>query len=457
LLPGIAILFSRLQVTDLAGLVRAGQIMLDTHALLRTDVFTFTIPGAPWINQQWGAELLLAGWFRLGGWKGLLLAQAVIISGCFGATYRCARSAGAASLVAAIATLWGFAIAATLPGTLAMRPQLLALPLFVTSAWLIRTRDGSWVRFACLLGVEVVWANIHGSFILVPAMLVIAGVADLWTRRTLASWTFSALAASLAVPLLCPWGPAVYRYVIDVARSPYVAQMISEWRPILTRQPVGALFLMSLVAGIFILWRRGRAPTIEEALTLVLFTGLTLWSGRNLLWWSVAVPPVVGSMLAGWRPGGSWTRTATRLVFVTMVLLAGLGLWRVARTPAPDLLEDAPSGISAWLAENPDPAGRIFAEWWGWWFEYAVPDQRVFVDARVELFPSAIWDDYFTVVDGAGGWDQTLQRWDVRTVVADAAHELPLRQRLEADPCWTLAYQDADGAVYRRTDAGTCP
>jgi hypothetical protein len=86
LLPGIAILFSRLQVTDLAGLVRAGQIMLDTHALLRTDVFTFTIPGAPWINQQWGAELLLAGWFRLGGWKGLLLAQAVIISGCFGAT-----------------------------------------------------------------------------------------------------------------------------------------------------------------------------------------------------------------------------------------------------------------------------------------------------------------------------------------------------------------------------------
>ncbi len=74
--PLIVEFMGRMPAADLAYQVRAGDIMWRTHTLLRTDVFTFTVPGAPWINQQWGAQLLLGATHRAGGWNGVALLHA---------------------------------------------------------------------------------------------------------------------------------------------------------------------------------------------------------------------------------------------------------------------------------------------------------------------------------------------------------------------------------------------
>ncbi len=44
------------------------------------------------------------------------------------------------------------------------------------------------------------------------------------------------------------------------------------------------------------------------------------------------------------------------------------------------------------------------------WFEYASPSNPVFADARIELFPDAVWDDYFAVADADEGWQDILDR-----------------------------------------------
>ena len=59
-LPIAATWLSRTQAVDLAYQVRAGGIMLDTHHLLTTDLFTFTVAGHTWLNQQWVAEVFFA-------------------------------------------------------------------------------------------------------------------------------------------------------------------------------------------------------------------------------------------------------------------------------------------------------------------------------------------------------------------------------------------------------------
>ena len=40
--------------------------MPDTHHLLSTDLFTFTVAGHTWLNQQWAAEVFFAGSGGLG-------------------------------------------------------------------------------------------------------------------------------------------------------------------------------------------------------------------------------------------------------------------------------------------------------------------------------------------------------------------------------------------------------
>ena len=69
-IPVIVIAGTPLAVNDLAYHLRAGDIMFDTHAILRTDVFSAVAYGKPWLNQQWLAQIVLATAFRLGGWFG---------------------------------------------------------------------------------------------------------------------------------------------------------------------------------------------------------------------------------------------------------------------------------------------------------------------------------------------------------------------------------------------------
>jgi hypothetical protein len=454
LLPLVAIGFSRLQVNDLAYQLRAGELMWQSHAVLRTDPFTYTLAGGPWTDQQWGAQLFLRGWFVLGGWRGLLALQAIILSTAYGATYRGAVRAGGGAFVASAITLATFGAALSVPGALAMRPQLLALPLFVVSAWIIRRREDVPWRLALLPLIGVVWVNIHGSFLLLSVLLGVAFVADLLREPRRAWRTGVLLLISCLVPLLNPQGPGVFTYVWQLTHSPIAQDLITEWQPMLTLQPQGIAFAALCAGLVTLVWRRRtRALTLEEVLLAAVFTGLVLSSARNVVWWSLVVPAVACRPLAGWNPGGAWTARTTRVAIGALAALLVLAAIRVTTTSQQDLLSEAPHGVTAWLAEHPDH-GRIFATSWGEWFEYALPGTPMFVDARVVVFPDAVWADYLAVVSGSPDWQAILHRWEVDTVVIRAGHYPEFRQGLDASAAWTPVYADADGTVYVRNDGG---
>ncbi len=444
----VATLAAALQVNDLAYHIRLGRWIWATGLLPRHDFLTYTIPGAPWIDQQWGAQLLFAGITGLGGWHAIAIAHAVIVAGCYVAVYRVTRRCGASAIVGGVTCAAGYVAAALMPGALAMRPQLLALPLLLLSAWIIRARAAHPMRLNLLVPIGIAWANLHGSFPLLTIMLLIASIDDVVSKAPTRTRTLALLSASVVTPLLSPFGVNTYRHVWDVATSPLIRE-ISEWGPIWTRVPAGPVFLLLIVFSILAVRRRGtRNPTLEEGLTLVVFTGLALWSGRNIIWWSVLVPTIVGALLAGWDPGGSWSGRTVRVITIATASVASLATVATLTRDASSLLTEAPQGVTAALAASP-PSGHIFNEWWGSWFEYALPDRPVFTDARVEVFPATVWNDYFTVVDAAPGWSDTLRGWSVTTVVVNLDHQLPLVAVLDRDPCWELAYQDDEGAVYR--------
>jgi hypothetical protein len=49
----------------------AGGWMLDHHAVLKRDMFSFTFAGQPWDAQEWLAEIVMALVFRVGGLSAL--------------------------------------------------------------------------------------------------------------------------------------------------------------------------------------------------------------------------------------------------------------------------------------------------------------------------------------------------------------------------------------------------
>ena len=60
-----------------------GEHMLATGRVPRSDDFSFTFAGRPWLADQWLAECGMAAVHRLAGWDGLLLLTATVLAGIY--------------------------------------------------------------------------------------------------------------------------------------------------------------------------------------------------------------------------------------------------------------------------------------------------------------------------------------------------------------------------------------
>ena len=453
IVPAIAVLVSKMPTGDLAYQVRAGALMLERGQILQTDPFTFTVFGRDWLDQQWGAQVLLDLLHAPAGWPGLVIVRAALVGAAFGVTFRWTRRANGDPMVAGCLTLGALVVAMFLPGTIALRPQLLAVPLFLLTIWLVRGRASHPRRLLWLAVVGLVWANLHGSFVLLPVIVGIAFVADLVGRASTRWWTGATTLVCLVVPLINPWGIDIYGYVIRLSSTPIVRNVIDEWRPLWRQGWAGLVFLVAVAAIVaLVVMRRRRWPTLEEMLGLAVFTVLALASGRNLLWWSLFVPPVVGGLVLGRAHRDTDRSPMAVVVAAALVVLLVIGVVRVLTIDPPEsVLAEVPPGITAALEQVTGPDDRVFDGWWGSWLEFAAPQIPMFVDARAEIFPQEVWDDYFTISDARPGWEAVLDRWGIDVILASVDHQGALLRGLAADPDWKRVYRDPDGAIFVRS------
>jgi len=460
MLPVLVTLMSAMVAIDLAYQVRAGDLIIGMRSIPRVDSFTFTMAGRPWLDQQWGAQLLMALVHRAGGWGGLTFLHAALIGGSFAMIYRACRVRGAAPAAASLLAMTGFVLG--LPA-LAMRPQLFAAPLFAATLLLLVRRDVRPRRMWWIPAIAVAWANLHGSFVMVPALMALAALQDLGRgdrpgARRVALVGICAVGATL----LNPFGFHVWTYVVALSTDPIIRTSVSEWAPVTVSSFQGAAFFATAAAGAgWLVLRRERTPW-PDLVWLGAFFLLTLPASRGVIWWGLAAPVVMAGLLPADVPtepdehprvrsahSGSPLLNLAVLGALTVAVVVALVQVR-AGSPA-TLLREAPQGlVAAAAAEVPSGSRLVVPEPWASWFEYALASDPVFVDARFELFPNAVWADDAKLRLAQDGWREVLDRWHVDAVVVDS-RDGELAPLLNGDAGWRLAYRDGDGLLYVRS------
>ena len=455
-LPAFVALLVPLPAVDLAYQVRAGNEILATGAIPRMDTWTFTVAGTPWLDQQWLAQVALALGFNLGGWELLAVLRAAVIAATLGLVIATGIARGASPRTAAVLALVAFALAAP---ALALRPQLFGLLLFAVLLWLVASRARHPRAYLLAPLVVALWANVHGSFVLGPALLAYAWLSDVVARRP-ARRTLWILVAGTAATLLNPFLAGVWPYAAGIGANPAIAGQVSEWQRTALLAMPGILFYPSVVVTAVLLVRhRSRVPLPDWILAAAM-AFLGAWAVRGVAWWALAMPFVLAAALADGRtasrePGPSRdARRARRASRVNGAIAALLGVLIVVALPwwrPPDpltgrtgLLSYAPSGLAAEVGTLPRDVTRVLVpQTWGSWFEWAAPNARVFIDSRFELFPADVWDDYRRLAAGGTDAAEVLDRWLVEAVVVPAA-------QLPPAGAWDRVYADADGALYVR-------
>ena len=479
-LPVLASLLASMSAVDLAYQLRAGGGILDSRAIPAFDSWTSSAPVYapwPWLDQQWGAQVLLALVYRAAGWTGLAILRAALVGlTCWLLLLLVRRrSPRLGPMGATLLVLAAFTVMAS---SVALRPQLLAIPLFGLSLLLIADRETHPRRLWAIPLITLLWANLQGAFPLVLVLLGLALVSDLLDRRTprlLGAVTL----ASAAATLVNPFGFDVWRYVVNVATNPAISSRVSEGRPPTPTDPPGILFYLSALAVVALLVVRARRapagarrlPGWPAILTLLAFGALAAVTGRGLAWWPPAALFVVAPLSAEVVPVLRLTSSArpSRLNTWVMALFAvvAVGLLPAWRPLGPagvpvGTLSNAPQGIAAALRQGMDrstisgvcggpSSNRMWVpQVWASWFEFAAPTWKYEVDSRIEIFAGYVWIDYDTVRGGDPINSLLFPCRHAYTWIVTMPTDTALLYALVTSRQWIPVYHDAEGTIWAR-------
>jgi hypothetical protein len=483
--------------------LRTGALVLETGRVPHADDYSALARGRPFVAHEWLAGVV----FRLAqvagggtGFDALILFKCLVALVLCGVLYRAAIDSGAAPAVSLACLAFVMILAAA---RFLERPHILAwllLGLFLASLARRRSRraaGGPGGGLLILIPLQVLWANIHGSFLLGPGVVVLAAAAEAMEGLGLVPWPgaeaaaagaerrreamrLMALAAGLGLAsLLNPYGVALLRFPFELTGSVFM-DLIYEWQP-----PYSSQFRTTYMAIYYAVWavagfavmaaalRRSRRTGAPPAglfpfLVFAAFFALSLRMNRNVTDFALATVPGVAGLFT-WilpgrpdRPGPEEGRLSRRAGAWVAAILLGLAAWFAvagyayspsgARRPGLGLGRSIPVAAADYVARN-GIRGNCFNTYSaGAYLAYRFyPAVRVGMDSRNDVYGEALYADYAIALSSADGLARMLARLDATFVFLEwpQSHLATTAAALGAIPGgWRPVYFDDVAVVY---------
>jgi hypothetical protein len=421
-----------------------GRQILESGAIPSTDPFSFTWAGRPWIPDQWLGDLLIAWVVDVSGDAGvLLLFGAVAAGGLALVAAAVGRNGRGPSTTAAVATLVG----ATLLPQVTARPQVLSFALAgLVLAILISVREDTAKRLYWLPPILLVWANVHGYFIVGLAIIAVYGLSTLLGQTPLRDRQgLVATTALLCIgaTMLTPQGPAGVLYAVSFldARD-FGARAIVEWQSPDFHSPEFLTFL--LLIGVTLLAGIQRAPAWTRVVAVGgilagLFAVRAIGIGAVLVMPALLLSrPSIGALNAlpaADRAGRAWLDFSAAAAVAVVVVVAAMG-----RGPVTVDERRVPRAGVEVLAQL-RPAAHVLTDYsWG---GYAISELyeaggRVFVDGRMHKYAPDVMADYLRIVDAGPDWAGLADRYGVDAILLPPSEALVRGAAQDAGWCELL-------------------
>jgi len=431
---GLGVGLERLHDNSYLTHVATGRLIL-AHGVPATDPYTFTAHGRPWVVESWLAEVLYRVVELAWGAHGLQVLHGLLCLALGALGWVLTRPAR--QLPGRIIAAAGLLAVGT--GYWSSRPLLMALALFAVLIVMVENETGPpWA----VVPLMWLWVQVHGSwpFALAYLVLRLAGRRADGKPPGPVPRILGFAVGGAALGALNPVGPRLVAYPLTVLTHHQAFSKIAEWQSPNFSDPVNVVFLaMVLLAVILLVARRG---TIEDALVLTLFSGAALAASRNVPVAALVVTPVLARGVAGLGTLDGTERGVG--AGAVLVVLAALGFVMAAgalRHPAYDL-SAYPVAEVTWMQDHGLVPGRVAApDYVGNYLEWRYgTGAHVFVDDRVDIFPSAVIGDYDVLLGGEQAWKSVLARYRF-TAVLWPRNE-PLASLVAEDPAWSVRVLD---------------
>lgn len=434
---------------DIPWHLSAGRYMIEHREIPRKDFLSWTKEGQPWIDFEWGSEILDYAFERAGGSVALWLLKAFL-------------SAGLLFSFAALLRLWHlpdhwigaalFPFALSLVPLLDLRPEIFSFILCVIQLSLLeahRLGDLKQKSGGLLLAhffLYAIWVNLHAGYPIGLMLCAIYGIsAPEKTRKEPFAW----VAAGIAGSFLNPFGPKIYSvFLAHWKQLGLLQSFILDWSPptFLNANQATYWILFFFSYGILIscLFKKSNIP-YPHALAAVVF-GLLAWQFyRQIAYFIVIVFPMALKAAYSIPSPRRWPRVRPYALAFSFCCLGAIG-FRVLRYEK--FLEgidesQKPKMAAAinFLKLHEPHLGRLRMYCFsssGGPIGYALsPGYKVFMDGRY------IFAEYIPIVNQAlsspTSWQKFMDDFHIDLVVLDSQLTFLIKDRAAGGSIWRPA------------------
>ena len=475
---GVFVSLTPLAPNDFWWHLKIGQLTYQNGAIPSTNLFSWSLPAdTPFTYGAWLGEYLLYLLYLVGRLELVIFTRTVLTLIAFWLVGYEARRRSGSWRIAALVTAPACIITIN---NLVVRPQNWSwLPFMAFFILLSRYADrqlhGRWLLALPL--IMIFWVNAHGAFVL---GLVLVGI--FFTGEAIRAWTklpgalpFRNVGQIGGIGILTglatvinPRFTQIIGYVLDLMTDRPSQGLIEEWQ---SPTPSGiantAFFILILIVMLVLIYSRVR-PTPTEILLVIGFLWLA-WSGqRYVVWFGMVTMPVLARAFANlpvkrpsFVPLRNWLNAAIAgLLFVPVLAVQP---WFVERLPLPAayrtmIWRDIPDGplvdvetpVKAVEYLRSHPGGALFNEMgYGSYLIWSLPEQKVFIDPRVELYPFEQWQDYIRISRGTR-YNELLEKYGADRILLNTALQKELALQLLNDTRWRLEYEDDRAQIWTR-------
>ncbi len=455
--------------------------------LQKTDTLSFTKEGEAWVNGSWLYDIILnRGWQDANPWLAILLHVVLAVA--------------AFLLLIPAAREWGGTITISLSlllSTWLLAPRFEISPaiagLFFTALFVavLEKERKLWVLAAALIPAQILWTNMHASFLIGPAVCLIYTIEafqfDVATRTARGKNPPVILAGLtvilLAVTLINPFGIGAHRAAIASwisTAAVFTTTWVSPFNASAQSATKNLVTLAMLVGAAGLLMQRKKLPLGLTALAVLSAFVLIFFRLKmdSFLWFALlgfpffclslsAVGESIGSFLERRRkinPEGLQTRAGA---IVLLLVLFTLFQFVTSRYYSRELScsrfgvgiehNAFPRQALAVIGQEDFPEKAINMVRDGAYLAYHLPKRAVFTDARAGFYGTEFYQKLNAGLRGdPESWEALLAEWQPEALIINMCDPSAsqITHHLLRTGRWMLAYFDGITAIFSTPASG---
>ncbi|MBS1687832.1 MAG: hypothetical protein JSS96_03845 [Bacteroidetes bacterium] len=496
-LAAFALGMKQLREPDVWWQLLSGRWMLEHGQITRSDVFSYTMAGHPWINVKWLYEIFIALCEKACGPDGVILIQSLVnvaivyflLQVLKVLSQRLQQSIPILFSVLSVLLFLGI-----VEYRMAGRPEMFSHLFSVLFLYfLLKYGDTEWKKLFVLVLLQCLWANMHEGY---PVGIVMLGTyaagsfLSWWLRKdtasakTLGRAVFIFIAAILVI-LLNPNGLQLWKQPFEIYRqvwaNKYTTELYSFYQPeYWTIEAKCHIVLLCAVVIFWIFkirnWRSAKnttafSPALCSYLLLIpLFAYLSLTANRNIIFSEIVLFPSVAIMMAviskGIKqkmPEKTNLLIATALAVIFYICIISNAFYKatgsVNRYGIHVSMLHNPLGAAAFLKQY-NIKGTAFSDYfissYLLWDRY--PDFRSYIDLRdLDVFPAAFFDDYFDIYAHPARFHELDTKYNFNYVVLSTSQLIPLQRELFWKEGYYMIYADPVSVIFLKQNTGNKP